>query len=182
MVRQRRCRGCRVSLQARLIPAVLLAVLVGGGSALDVMEAGIPIVEGQEYHAYFDSGGLPTICAGITRGVKMGDVETAEGCKRRNAEAIRIGLRDVEKCSGVLSQVPRSVLGGMGMFAYNVGGPKYCGSTAATNVRAGKYLEACRQLPRWRYVAGKDCLIASSNCRGIIERRAIEEAVCEYDL
>lgn len=171
-----------MSLKSRLIPAAILAVLASGGTALQVMEAGVPVVEGERYTAYLDSGGLPTICAGITRGVKLGDVETAEGCKRRNAEAIRIGLQDVETCSGDLSTVPRSVLGGMGMFAYNVGRPKYCGSTAATYVRAGKYLEACRQLPRWRYVGGNDCAIASSNCRGIIERRAIEEAICEYDL
>jgi lysozyme len=166
----------------RIIPAVLLAVLAAGGTATQIMDAGIPVVEGQRYVAYLDSGGVPTICAGITRGVKLGDVETPDGCARRNAEAIQIGLRDVDKCSGDLSRAPESFKAGLGMFAFNVGGPKYCGSTAARLVRAGEYRAACGQLPRWRFVAGKDCALAGSNCRGIIERRAIEQAVCEYDL
>lgn len=171
-----------MSLKERLIPAAILAVILAGGSATDIMQAGIPLVEGQRYHAYLDSGGVPTICAGITKGVKLGDVETAEGCKRRNTEAIAIGLRDVQKCSGTLTSAPQTFLAGLGMFAFNIGGPKYCGSTAARLTRAGKYLEACQQLPRWRFVAGKDCLITASNCRGVIDRREIEQAVCEYDL
>ena len=42
----------------------------------------------------------------------------------------------------------------------------------------GDRVGSCNQFDRWVYVAGKDCRIASSNCRGIAKRRAEEKALC----
>lgn len=164
------------------LPAALLAVLAAGGSAYQLMDVAVPIVEGNPLHAYLDIGGVPTICGGVTKGVKLGDVETVEGCTRRNREAIDIGLRDVARCVTTHDLMPESMKAGWGLFAYNVGGPKFCGSTAATLLRQGQYVQACDQLKRWRYVAGKDCTLKSSKCDGIIHRRSLEETLCAWDL
>lgn len=164
------------------LPAAILAVLAAGGSAYQIMGAAVPIVEGNPTVAYLDVGGVPTICGGVTKGVKIGDVETVEGCKRRNAEAISIGLQDVRRCVSTADQMPASMQAGWGLFAYNVGGPKFCGSTAAVHLRTKQFKQACEQIKRWRFVAGKDCALKGSNCAGIIHRRDLEETLCAWDL
>jgi len=164
------------------MPAIVLAVLAAGGSAYQLMDVAVPILEGNPTHAYLDIGGVPTICGGVTKGVKLGDVETVEGCKRRNREAIDIGLGDVARCIATPDPMPESMLAGWGLFAYSIGGPKFCGSTAAKLLRQGQYVQACEQIKRWRYVAGKDCALKSNKCDGIIHRRALEESLCTWDL
>ena len=63
-------------------------------------------------------------------------------------------------------------------FAYNVGVNAFCKSTMAKFANAGDKVASCNQFDRWVYVAGKDCRIASNNCRGIVKRRAEEKALC----
>lgn len=170
-------------LKQRLrLPAAILSVVLACGSALGIMGEAVPILEGNPTQAYLDVGGVPTICGGVTKGVKLGDVETVEGCKRRNAEAIAVGLEDVDRCVVTPTPMPETMRAAWGLFAYNVGGPKFCGSTAAKLLRSGQYPQACAQLDRWRFVAGKDCATSGSFCPGIIRRRAIERTLCEWDL
>jgi lysozyme len=161
------------------IPAAILTLLLGGATAYQVLDVAIPAVEGNPTVAYADVGGVPTICAGVTKGVKLGDVETLEGCRRRNAEEIQKGLADVRRCIAV--PLNEGQAAGLGLFAYNVGGGAFCRSTLAKMINQGRApAEACAQLDRWVYVAGKDCRIASSGCAGIIHRRALERALCEW--
>jgi len=135
------------------IPAAILAAIVGGGGAYAILDAAVPIVEGNPLVAYQDVGGVWTICGGVTEGVKPGQVETVAGCQRRNAAEIRKGLAHVERC--VKAPMPETRKAGLALFAYNVGGGAF-------------------------YVAGKDCREASSGCPGIVHRRALERALCEW--
>lgn len=171
-----------MSLKARIIPAAVLAVLLAGGSAYQINEVATPVVEGTRLVAYADVGGVPTICSGVTQGVKLGQRETALGCKRLDAAAIKVGLQTVERCAIAPTPMPESMKAAWGLFTYNVGSGNFCTSTAAKLIRAGRYRNACAELPRWRYVAGKDCALASSKCAGIIERRELERTLCEWDL
>lgn len=63
-------------------------------------------------------------------------------------------------------------------LAYNVGTHAFCKSTMAKLANQGDKVASCNQFDRWMFVAGKDCRIASSNCRGIAKRRAEEKALC----
>lgn len=175
------CEGVAKMSRVKL-PATILAAVLAGASALGIMGEAVPVLEGNPTVAYLDVGGVPTICGGVTKGVKLGDVETVEGCKRRNAEAVAVGLADVNRCAVTPKPMPETMRAAWGLFAYNVGGGKFCGSTAAKLLRAGEFRAACAQLDRWVYVAGNDCRLKSSNCRGIVERRAMERTLCEWDL
>lgn len=63
-------------------------------------------------------------------------------------------------------------------FAYNVGVNAFCKSTMVKLANQGDREGSCNQFDRWTRVAGKDCRIASSNCRGIVKRRNEEKALC----
>lgn len=161
------------------IPRAIFAVVAVGATAFGIMQESVPILEANPLVAYQDIGGVWTICGGVTYGVKAGDVETVEGCKRRNAAAINVGLAAVDRC--VTYPMPESRRAAFGLMAYNVGGSAFCKSTAARLANAGRAAEACAQIDRWVYVAGKDCRLKSSNCAGIVHRRAIERALCELE-
>lgn len=162
------------------LPRAILLAVVSGATAFGIMEKSVPILEANPLVAYQDIGGVWTICGGVTYGVKAGDVETVEGCRRRNAAAIYIGLAAVDRC--VTSPMPETRRAGFGLMAYNVGASAFCKSTAVKLVNAGRPAEACAQIDRWVYVAGKDCRLKSSNCAGIVHRRAIERTLCEVGL
>ncbi|MCI8212595.1 hypothetical protein AUC61_23980 [Pseudomonas sp. S25] len=164
------------------LPKAIFAAIAAGATAFGIMDKAVPIVEGNPLVAYLDVGGVPTVCGGVTKGVRLGDVETPAGCQRRNAEAIAVGLADVERCALTPKPMPETMKAAWGLFAYNVGGGNFCASTAVKLLRAGDFPAACAQLDRWRFVAGKDCRLASSGCPGIIHRRALERTLCEWDL
>lgn len=162
------------------LPRAILAAVVAGATAFGIMQESVPILEANPLTAYQDIGGVWTICGGVTYGVKPGDVETVEGCQRRNAAAINIGLAAVDRC--VSYPLPETRRAAFGLMAYNVGGSAFCNSTAARLANAGRAAEACAQIDRWVYVAGKDCRLKASNCAGIVHRRAIERTLCEVGL
>jgi lysozyme len=162
------------------LPRAILAVVVAGGTAFGIMQESVPILEANPLVAYQDIGGVWTICGGVTYGVKPGDVETVDGCRRRNADAINIGLAAVDRC--VTYPMPETRRAAFGLMAYNVGGSAFCKSTAARLANAGQAAQACAQIDRWVYVAGKDCRLKASNCAGIVHRRAIERTLCEVGL
>ena len=61
---------------------------------------------------------------------------------------------------------------------YNIGLGNYEGSTLRKLYVANAFPQACYQFTRWRFVAGKDCAVASSRCPGIMTRRKKEESLC----
>lgn len=63
-------------------------------------------------------------------------------------------------------------------FTYNIGTNAFCKSTMVKKANAGNLVGACEEFRRWEFVAGKDCRIKSSNCRGIANRREAERALC----
>ena len=56
-------------------------------------------------------------------------------------------------------------------FVYNFGQSNWNNSSMLKNLRAGKYVDACKSLLKWRYVAGKDCSIRKNNCYGVYTRQ-----------
>lgn len=65
--------------------------LVAGASAgaLAVALAFIPPHEGRSLLAYLDPVGIPTICEGWTRGVKLGDTATESQCDELTLKGIQ---------------------------------------------------------------------------------------------
>ena len=131
--------------------------------------------EGLRQYAYRDVTGLPTICMGSTKGVKMGDFRTVPECKAMLTAEMSATVAEVDRCQPGL---PINVLAAFSDAAYNLGSVIACNqskSTAARLLTQGDYAGACNQLPRWdkARVAG-----VSVSLPGLTKRRALEQSLC----
>lgn len=127
--------------------------------------------EGLRTVAYRDPVGIPTVCFGETRGVKMGDSYTIVQCKTM------LGDRLAEFESGVISclknpgMVPDGAYVASISFAYNVGISAFCNSTFKKKLDAGDIKGACDELPKWVKARG-------IYLPGLAKRRAAEREIC----
>lgn len=131
--------------------------------------------EGLRTAAYRDPVGIPTICFGSTRGVKIGDVATVDECHGMlNVEMLE-AIDTVEKCRPGL---PVKVLAAFADAVYNIGPKVACSlasSTAARLLADGRIDEACRQLPRWDKARVLGVMVSLP---GLTKRRAVEMSLC----
>lgn len=150
------------------LPGVTAAVLV----AISI----IAPHEGELHHAYQDSIGVWTICRGHTQGVKEGDVATQAQCDKWFTEDLAIAERAYDR----LVSYPHNdnVKAAMISFIFNAGEGNFRKSTMLKLLNQGKKVQACQQLPRWKYAGGRDCTIRSNNCTGLIKRRQDEMNLC----
>lgn len=125
--------------------------------------------EGLRTVAYHDPVGIPTICFGETRGVKIGDTATAAECRRILADRLRDFSGEVDAC--LRPRVPDETYVAFLSFAYNVGPAAFCRSTLARKANAGDLVGACEELPRWVYARG-------IRLPGLAKRRQEELALC----
>lgn len=157
----------------------LVGQVVGVLGQRGVMAAAALLVlamEGISYVAYQDTGGVWTICAGHTAGVKPGDVATEQECGKHAEADLRTARQDVDR----LVKVDPSLACRVALidFTYNVGAGAFSRSTLLRKINAGDQSGAAAEFKRWVYVAGKDCRIAANDCGGIVFRREVEAALC----
>lgn len=131
--------------------------------------------EGLRTVAYRDPVGIPTICFGSTKGVRMDDRATVEQCHQLLTEEMREKVETVDRCRPGL---PVGVLAAFSDAAYNIGPHVACDSTRSTAARlleAGQLEAACRQLPRWNKARVAGVLV---ELPGLTKRRAENMRVC----
>lgn len=124
---------------------------------------------------YFDPVGIATVCVGHTKNVDKSKVYTVAECKALLNKEMGDVLSRVDTCRPGL---PINVLAAFADAAYNTGPTIACDATKSTAARllaAGKYREACEQLPKWSYarVAG-----VAVQLPGLVKRREMERDVC----
>jgi GH24 family phage-related lysozyme (muramidase) len=140
---------------------------VSGAVAAAVIVSATPFIakwEGLETKAYRDIVGIPTVCYGETRGVKMGDTYTKEQCMDMLKVAVGDYYRKIEPCM-TNKNIPVGVQASILELAYNVGTGAACKSTMMKLANKGKYKEACRELDKWVKAGGQ-------TVRGLQNRRA----------
>ena len=140
---------------------------LGAGAAAVVIATATPFIakwEGLETTAYRDIVGVPTVCYGETRGVKMGDTYTKEQCMDMLKVAVGDYYRKIEPCM-TNKDIPVGVQASILELAYNVGTGAACKSTMMKLANQGKYKEACRELDKWVKAGGQ-------TVRGLQNRRA----------
>ncbi|HQS95100.1 glycoside hydrolase family protein [Novosphingobium sp. 17-62-19] len=157
-------------------------------------------VSGKQYlRAYLDAVGVATACDGLTsvngRRVTMKDRFTEAQCAAMlEAELVRHAV-EVMKCTPGLSlSIPgRDNARGMSIsLAYNIGPPRWCGSTAARHMNAGRVRAACDAFLPWnkgtfaRPQPGKACTRKRDGkwlcpITGLTARRQRERAQCLKD-
>lgn len=133
-----------------------------------------PTFEGTRLLAYRDPVGIPTICAGATKGVRMGQRATPEECSARTMVDLYEHLDGMAKCVRV-EDMPDKVMAAFLDFTYNVGVGKFCGSTAAKLIQRGDYTAACNELPKWTKAKKAGVMITLP---GLVTRRAWEQKEC----
>lgn len=131
--------------------------------------------EGLRQVAYYDPPGILTVCYGSTTNVVKGRVYTLAECRARLDAEMLATVEAVDRCAPT---APPNVLAAFSDAAYNLGPKIACNtanSTAARYLRAGKWSEACNQLPRWNKarIAGVPVELP-----GLTKRRALEREIC----
>ena len=133
--------------------------------------AGLALIkeyEGYVGHAYLDTGGVPTIGYGHTRGVQMGQKCTPEQAEVWLREDLASAEADVSK----LVKVPLTdnQFSALVSFTFNLGGAQLGKSTLLKLLNAGNYAAAGSQFQFWVFDNGK-------KLAGLIKRRAAEAAL-----
>lgn len=145
-----------------------------GGAAAIATALAIP-AEGLRQVAYRDPVGIPTICFGSTKGVRMGDTATVEQCREMLTREMLEAVDVVDKCQ---PGMPLEVLAAFADAAYNVGPTIACDtarSSAARLLSARQWRAACEQLPRWDKARVGGVMVTLP---GLTRRRAAERDVC----
>lgn len=131
--------------------------------------------EGLRQYAYKDPVGIPTICFGSTKGVRMGDFRTVPECKALLTEEMMDVISAVDRCQPGL---PTEVLAAFSDASYNLGTTIACDtskSTAARLLKSGDYAGGCHQLMRWDKARVAGVMVALP---GLTKRRAMERDLC----
>lgn len=142
-------------------------------SALAIAATLVAGAEGLRQAAYLDPVGIPTICFGETRGVKMGDTATTEQCRAMLSGRLVEFSAGIDRC--LTARVPDQSYAAFLSFAYNVGTGAFCGSTLARKANAGDLSGACDELLRWDKAKG-------IKLPGLTKRRQDERALCRQGL
>lgn len=109
--------------------------------------------EGYRAQAYLDTGKVPTIGYGTTKGVKMGQVITEE-------QATIYLMRDVAGAEATVSKLVKVPLtqnqfDALVCFVYNVGSGAFSTSTLLRQLNLGMYDTVPTQLLRWNKDNGR---------------------------
>lgn len=133
-------------------------------------------MEGLRTKAYRDPVGIPTICFGSTKGVQMGDTATVAQCERMLTAEMLESIDTVDRC---VPNLPVNVLAAYADAVYNLGPKIACDtarSTAARKLKAGDFVGACNELPRWDRANMPGLGLVP--LPGLTKRRALERELC----
>lgn len=149
----------------------ILAVSLAGAASM----AGVLVshFEGRSLVAYLDPVGIPTICEGVTRGVRLGQTKTPAQCDDLLRAELSVAMAGVDR--NVTTPQPETRRAALASFVYNVGEPQFKGSTLLRKLNAGDARGACAELSRWVYAGGQ-------KLQGLVNRRAAERELCEAGL
>jgi lysozyme len=145
--------------------------LTKGGAGLAAAIALVGAWEGLRTVAYRDVVGVPTVCFGETRGVKMGDRYTVEECKAMLGDALVEFEAGMRKCLTSPDAIPEKSYVAFLSLAYNIGPTAFCRSTVARRANAGDIAGACNAILVWNRAGGRVI-------KGLTNRRQDEYQIC----
>lgn len=139
-----------------------------------LMAAAVALVgawEGMKLVTYRDIVGVPTVCFGETRGVKMGDRYTAEQCREMLGDGLVEFETGMRHCITNPDAIPDKPYVTFLSLSYNIGTGAFCRSTLVRKLNAGDIRGACNELPKWNRAGGRVV-------KGLSNRRAAEQKMC----
>lgn len=160
--------SARISIYALTLSAAAFGALVVKESYTE--EAVIPV-----------RGDVPTVGFGMTKRpdgspVQMGDRTNPVEAVQRSLQHIARDESGIKRCiTSPLSQAEYDLMVG---FAYQYGVPTLCKSSMVREVNAGNYAASCQAYGKYRFVAGRDCALPGSGCRGVALRAQARVDAC----
>lgn len=143
------------------------------GTVLALAIGTVGTFEGVRLHTYRDVVGIPTVCFGETRGVKMGDSYTMDECKAMLGDGLVDFEAGIRKCLKAPDAIPDETYVAALSLSYNIGQGSFCGSTVRKKLDAGDIRGACNAFLSWNK-AGRPLRVI----KGLVNRRAEERALC----
>lgn len=146
--------------------------LVALGASSVIAVSGAYLVEPWEStknQAYRDMVGIPTICAGYTIGVKMGDYKTDKECDKLLVKELTHFNTEMKK--PVKVELPEHMEIAYTSLVWNIGIGAWNSSTLLKKLNNKEYAEACKQILRWNKAGGVVV-------KGLQNRREAEYKVC----
>lgn len=134
-------------IRGRVIASLLGASALGGG-----ITTVVSYNEGFSGGAYLDSAGIPTICYGETKGVKMGQKRSLSDCQKQLIESVGEHAKALE---GLPVSLPDVVVLGSIDMAYNVGVSGFYNSKVRRYLTEGNYSMAGKAVLEWRYISSQ---------------------------
>ncbi|UZN24615.1 endolysin [Klebsiella phage KPPK108.2] len=134
-----------MSLRTKVIAALTGATMLGGA-----ITGVIQHNEGLSLTAYKDSAGVPTICYGETKDVKMGQRATLSDCQRQLIQSAGEHAKALDGLPMQLSDV--SLLGALD-FTYNIGVSGFNGSDVKRHLKSLDYAAAGKAVLDWRHIS-----------------------------
>ena len=134
-----------MSLRNKVVAALTGATMLGGA-----ITGVIQHNEGLSLTAYKDSAGVPTICYGETKGVKMGQRATLSDCQK---QLIQSAGEHAKALDGLPMQLSDVALLGSLDFTYNVGVAGFNGSSVKRHLKSLDYAAASKAVLDWRYIS-----------------------------
>jgi lysozyme len=131
--------------------------------------------EGLRRAAYLDPVGIPTICFGETRGVKMGDTATTDECNKMLGNRLLEFESGVRKCLRSPDTLPDGTYIAILSLSYNIGVGAFCNSTARKEFDAGNIKAGCDAFMRFNKVTIGGVRVPYP---GLTNRRTKERDIC----
>ena len=137
----------------------------------------VPVIaefEGLRLDAYLDVVGVPTICYGSTRGVRIGMKKTDAQCialLREEVSEYREKLHWFFTPATIASRLPPTRDAAYTSLAFNCGIGAVGKSTATRRLNAGDITGGCEALTWWNKAGGRVI-------RGLVARRTRERDLC----
>lgn len=129
--------------------AVLAGVLIAHWEGMNLIAKHLP----------FDPPGVVTVCGGITNydwpWLKVGDVYTKEQCNQALSEVGERYAQKVLPCLPDLPTYPPHRQAAIASFAVNLGPARICGTSIATDLKAGRVKQACGAMVKYVNANGK---------------------------
>lgn len=149
-----------------------IGITAAVAAALSIATPFVASWEGKRNVAYRDVAGIPTICYGSIRGVKMGDRKTDAECTALLTDEIREHMEPVLRCTpGLRDGRWPYQLAAATSLTFNIGGAAYCRSTVARRFNAGDIRGACDAFLMWNRAGGREV-------PGLTNRRRAERKQC----
>lgn len=117
---------------------------------------GLALIKGYEgfrEHAYMDTGNVPTIGYGTTKGVKIGQTITMADAEAALKRDVSSAENTVTK--SVTVKLTQDQFDALVSFVYNVGSGNFRGSTLLSLLNQGQYSQVPPQLLRWNKDNGR---------------------------